>query len=152
MMRKISAIVLMAFFLMTAGNAFAGPGKPNFSPSVYADGVAWGTKGTTPLPAPNNSNLDSFDILYVFPNGAVGQLPVSDAGPGNPFYNGGRWFTHTALWNEEGINAHDPLPVLKSYGDVMVYYDLGHLDIYPGSPPDGPPEYFQCPLLPVKMW
>ena len=152
MTRKIFFLALLAFFLLTVGYALAGPGKPNFSPSVYADGIAWGTKGTTELPAPNDHNIQSYDILYVFTNGADGQLPVSDAGPRNPFYNGGRWFTHTAMWTEEGMIAHDPLPILKSYDDVMLHYDLEHLDIWQGSPPGGPPDYFQCPLLPVKEW
>lgn len=152
MNRKIIITLLVPLFLALAGYTFAAAGQPNFTPSVYADGIAWGTKGTTPLPPPTTNNLQSFDILYVITNGADGQLPVSDAGPGNPFYNGGRWFTHTAMWTEDGIIAHDPLPVLKSYEDIMYHYDLGHLDIYPGSPPDGPPEYFQCPLLPVKSW
>ena len=151
MTKKILSAVFLVFFLLTCGYAIAGPGKPNFSPSVYADGIAWGTKGTTDLPAPNDHNMQSYDILYVITNGADGQLPVSDAGPRNPFYNGGRWFTHTAMWTPEGMMAHDPLPVLKSYEDVMLHYDLGHLDIWPGSP-GGPPDYFQCPLLPVKEW
>ena len=149
--KKILLLSVLAFFFITCGYALAGPGKPNFSPSVYADGIAWGTKGTTDLPAPNEHNMQAYDILYVFTNGAAGQLPVSDAGPRNPFYNGGRWFTHTVMWNGDGMGAHDPLPVLKSYEDIMLYYGLGHLDIWPGSP-GGPPDYFQCPLLPVKEW
>ena len=152
MIRQIMVTTLMVCVLIVSGNALAGAGKPNFSPSIYADGIAWGTKATTPLPAPNDNNLQSFDILYVIINGAAGQLPVSDAGPGNQFYNGGRWFTHTALWTEDGLIENDPLPILKSYDDIMFFYDLGHLDIYSGSPQGGPPEFFQCPLLPVKMW
>jgi hypothetical protein len=145
----ISALALVMLF---TGLALADRGKPNFTPSVYADGVAWGTKGTTDLPPPNEHNVQSFDILYVFTNGAEGQLPVSDASPRNPNYNGGRWFTHTVEWNEAGMIAHDPLPILRSYEDIMTHYDLGHLDIFVGSPVGGPPAYFQCPLLPVKEW
>ena len=152
MIKKIAIMTMATFFLLAVGCAFAGPGKPNFSPSVYADGVAWGTKATTTIPAPNAHNLQSYDILYVITNGAERQLPVSDAGPGNRLYNGGRWFTHTAMWTPDGMMAHDPLPVLKSYEDIMFHSDLGHLDISPGSPEGGPPDYFQCPLLPVKMW
>ena len=143
--------MVLAFFLLTAGYAIAAPGQPNFGPSIYADGIAWGTKGTTKLPAPNDKNLQSYDIIYIFTNGADGQLPISDAGPRNPNYNGGRWFAHTAEWNEAGLLALDPLPVLKSYEDIMYYNDLDYLDIWPGHPA-GPPDYFQCPLLPVKEW
>lgn len=145
-------MTILTSLLLTATAAIAAQGKPNFTPSVYGDGVAWGTKATTSLPAPNDHNLQSYDILYVFTNGAVGQLPVSDAAPRNPNYNGGRWFTHTAMWTEVGFMTHDPLPILKSYEEIMVHYDLGHIDIDPGSPPGGPPPYFQCPLLPVKSW
>lgn len=145
MRQKIITAVSLTIFLLAAGYVMAGPGKPNFGPAIYADGIAWGTKGTTDLPAPNDHNIKSFDILYIFTNGADGQLPVSDAGPRNPFYNGGRWFAHTATWN-----IADP-PVVKSYEDIMYYYDEGDLNIMPGHPAGGP-DYFQCPLLPVKFW
>ncbi len=152
MIKKLAILTMATLFLLTAGSVFAGKGKPNFTPSVYADGVVWGTKATTTIPAPNAHNLQSYDILYVITNGAEVQLPVSDAGPGNRLYNGGRWFTHTAMWTPDGMMAHDELPVLKSYEDIMFHHDLGHLDISPGSPAGGPPDFFQCPLLPVKMW
>jgi hypothetical protein len=139
-------MILAICFLTAAGNALAGPGKPNFGPAIYADGVAWGTKGTTPLPPPNEHNLQSYDILYIFTNGADGQLPVSDAGPGNPLYNGGRWYTHTVTW----INDPPEIFVLKSYEDIMTQYDQGYLMITPDPPGEG--TNFQCPLLPVKMW
>jgi len=133
---------------MLAGAAWAQ--MPNFSAAVYGDGAVWGTKGTTDLPAPKDRNVQSFDKLFVFVNGAPGQLPVSEAAPGNPNYNGGRWFTYTAMWTEAGMAAHDPLPVLMSYDDIQLHESLGHLVTAPGSPAGGPSPYFQCPLLPVK--
>jgi hypothetical protein len=42
------------------------------------------------------------------------------------------------------------VPVLMSYSDIQLQSDAGYLVITPGSFPDGPPVYFQCPLLPVK--
>lgn len=130
--------------------ALATAQQPNFSAAVYGDGEVWGTKGTTTLPAPRDSNAQSYDKLFVFVNGAPGQLPVSEAAPGNPDYNGGRWFTHTVMWTAAGLAAHAPLPVLMSYDDIRFHHQLGHLAIAPGSPAGGPPPYFQCPLLPVK--
>lgn len=130
--------------------ATAGAQQPNFGPAVYGDGEVWGTKGTTVLPSPGANNGQSFDKLFVFVNGAPGQLPVSEAAPGNPAYNGGRWATQTVLWTAAGLAAHDPLPVLMSYDDIQFHYNLGHLAIAPGSPVGGPAAYFQCPLLPVK--
>ena len=142
--------VLLSF--MIAATGFADRGKPNFGPSLYGDGDVWGTKSTTVLPAPNDHNLHSFDVLYVITNSnhPEGQLPVAEAAPGNPNYNGGRWFTHTVEWTAEGFMEHGIVPVLTSKDDIEAHASLGHLVITPGSFPDGPPVYFQCPLLPVK--
>ncbi len=122
-------------------------------PSLYGDGETWGTKGTTTLPAPREENRQSFDNLYVITNSnnPQGQLPVSEAAPGNTEYSGGRWFTHTVEWTAEGFQAHGIVPVLKSDSDIDHHQSLGHLVITPGSFPDGPPVYFQCPLLPTKQ-
>ena len=49
-----------------------------------------------------------------------------------------------------GMAAHDPLPVLMSYEEVALHESLGHLVIAAGSFAGGPPDYFQCPLLPVR--
>lgn len=155
MLRKslfVAVVLLLA--LVTALPAAAQPGKPNFSPAIYADGEVWGTKGLAPLPAPNENNRQSFDNLYVITNSnnPAGQLPVSEAGPGNPAFNGGRWFTHTVRWTAAGFADHGTVPVLMSEADIRLHASLGHLAITPGSPggPGAPPDYFECPLLPVK--
>lgn len=149
MSRRIT--VLLTALLLGAA-AHADPGQPNFMPSVWGDGQVWGTKGTTTLPAPTPANRQSFDALYVVTNSnnPQGQLPVSEAAPGNPDYNGGRWFTHTVEWTEAGFLAHGTVPILKSLVDIRHHEALGHLVITPGSFPGGPAVYFQCPLLPVK--
>ena len=152
MYKKISLFTVIIVFA-SIGIALALPGKPSFCPRIYGDGIAWGTKGTAFLNAPNDNNLQSYDILYLITNSnnAATQLPVSDAAPGNPNYNGGRWFSHTVTWTAAGFAAHGTVPILKSYADIMLHYNLGHLDIVPGSPdPDTTPDYFDCPLLPVK--
>jgi hypothetical protein len=153
MFRNISAVAFaLALVLAFAAPAAANPGKPNFGPAVYGDGQAWGTKGAAGLPAPGESNLQSFDKLFVVTNSnnPAGQLPVAEAAPGNPNYNGGRWFTHTVTWTQAGFSAYGTVPVLMSYADIMFHSGLGHLTIAPGSPAGGPPPYFECPLLPVK--
>jgi len=146
-LRNITVLSVL-LLLVTVAQAAA----PNFSERVYGDGVAWGTKGTTALPAPNEYNRQAFDALYVITNSnnPLGQLPVSEAAPGNPAYNGGRWFTHTVEWTAEGFMAYGIVPVLTSYEDIQIQQNAGYLVITPGSFPDGPPVYFQCPLLPVK--
>ena len=150
--KAILSLTLMVLVFMAATAGLANPGKPNFMPSLYGDGDVGGTKGTTVLPAPSDHNLHSFDVLYVITNSnnPDGQLPVAEAAPGNPDYNGGRWFTHTAEWTEGGFWHHGIVPVLTSEVDIEEHEGLGHLVITPGSFPNGPPVYFQCPLLPVK--
>lgn len=151
MYRKTTLLVLIVLLSLALVIPAAAAG-PSFGPEVYGDGTAWGTKGTTSLPAPNQNNLQSFDKLFVIrnSNNPAGQLPVSEAAPGNPNYNGGRWITYTVDWTESGFAAHGTVPVLTSYADVMFHESLGHLNIVQGSFDGGPPPYFQCPLLPVK--
>ena len=149
-MRRLLVAIPLVMILSLAGVLSANPGKPDFSPALYGDGEVWGTKGAAALPAPNGRNNQSFDKLFVFVNGAPGQLPVAEAAPRNRAYNGGRWFTHTAMWTTAGMTAHNPLPVLMSYEEIQLHEGLGHLAIAPGSPSGGPPAYFECPLLPVR--
>ncbi|MFN2155010.1 MAG: hypothetical protein ACK2UX_07220 [Anaerolineae bacterium] len=144
MFRRISSVLaVIVLGLLAAVPVFAAPGQPTFGAAIYADGVAWGTKGTTALPNPEGA-AGSFDKLYIFTNGATGQLAVSEAGPGNPSYNGGRWETWTAMWNSGA-----DVVVLKSEAEVMERVQNGDLSLHIGSP-DFHPDYFQCPLLPVK--
>ncbi len=138
MKKKMLALTLaLALLIVTVIPAFAA--GPNFGPAIYADGVAWGTKGNADLPAPNDHNRQSFDGLYKFTNGVAGQLPVSEAGPGNPSYNGGRWIEYFVTWNitppDDPITSFDQLDGFIQAGDVTV--------VESGN-------YFQCPLLPVK--
>ena len=144
--------LLLGLTALFSARALALPGSPNFGPALWGDGLLWGTKAAAPLPPPNPRNVQSFDALYVVTNSnnPNGQLPVAEAAPRNPDYNGGRWFTHTVMWTQAGFDAHGIVPVLTSYDEILFHEDLGHLAITPGSPPGGPMPYFECPLLPVK--
>ena len=118
---------------------------PSFGEAIYADGEVWSTKGLSDLPAPNDANDQSFDKIFVFSNGEEEQLPVAEAAPTNPDFNGGRWNAYSATWTQAGLDAHGtPLPVIESYAELMVHVDLGHIDLEPTG------RYFECPLLPVK--
>ena len=142
--------VLMTLLLAVTGTVWAQ--APNFGPAIYADGEVWGTKGLGELPAPNGRNNQSFDMLFMFVNGAPGQLAVSEAGPGNPYYNGGRWNAQTVMWTQQALDMYgsqDDLPVLMSYEDIHWHHMNGDLAIAAGNAGDGP-DYFLCPLLPVK--
>lgn len=141
-------LIPLALLLAMTGISLAHADAPNFGPAIYGDGEVWGTKGLGELPAPNGRNDQSFDKLFIFVNGAAGQLAVSEAAPGNPAFNGGRWSAQTVVWTAEGMAAHDMLPVLKSYSDIQLHLSLGHLAVGPGHPFGGP-DYFECPLLPV---
>jgi hypothetical protein len=132
MKKKLLALTLaLALLFVTVIPAFAA--GPNFGEAIYADGVAWGTKGNGPLPAPNEHNRQSFDGLYKFTNGVEGQLAVAEAAPGNPAYNGGRWIEYSVTFNgnPELVTSFAQLQTL----DVTIV-ETGN--------------YFQCPLLPVK--
>lgn len=146
--RKSISLVVSSILLALAGLASAAPGAPNFTAAIYGDGEVWGTKGTTQLPAPTANNVQSFDDLYVFTNannpGGV-QLPVSEAAPGNPNYNGGRWSVQSVTWTAAGFMAYGGYaPILTSEEDVMYNEQAGYLIIESAN------NYFQCPLLPVK--
>jgi hypothetical protein len=129
---RIASILALALLVATAVPAFAA--SPTFEPAIYADGVAWGTKGTTPLPAPTDHNAQSFDGLFGFSNGVEGQLPVSEAGPGNPAYNGGRWDLYTVTWQVTP-------ELVTSYAQLMALAEAGAVTI------ESAHSYFQCPLL-----
>ncbi len=137
MKNKLFVFLLVAALLIIAAvPAFAA--GPNFGPAIYADDEAWGTKGTTDLPAPNDHNRQSFDGLYKFPGGEIaGQLAVAEAAPGNPNYNGGRWIEYTVTWvgTPELVTSYAQLHALEQAGAVTIT-ETGN--------------YFQCPLLPVK--
>lgn len=149
------------FGVTTTGSAVAKEGQPDFSARVWGDGEPWGTKVTGEIKNPNENSLDKFFVITtkdgVTASLPDGQAPVSEAAPGNPDYNGGRWWTHVAAWTEAGETAHgDPLPLLTRYGpdtdpeSILFHANLGHIEIIEGSPSGGPPDYFRCPLLPVK--
>ena len=145
MLRRSSLITAVAALLLALVAVLpAAAQAPNFGPAIYADGKVWGTKGLGTLPQPNDNMLQSFDKLYVFGNSNNSdQLPVAEAAPGNPAYNGGRWWAQDVKWTDEFLEQ-GTVPLLKSYDDIMSQYNLGHLTITPTT------TFFECPLLPVK--
>jgi hypothetical protein len=146
---KSMALAVAMLSLALVQSAYAGPPEdnmnaPNFSPVIYGDGELWGTKVVTTLPAPNGHNDQSFDKFFVVTNGVGGQMPVAEAAPTNPDYNGGRWATYTVIWN---VAPEE----LTSYEDIAFHQGEGNLTVVAGSPAGGPPPYFECPLLPVYI-
>ena len=159
-LRGTGALAGTGLLGLSAAGSAAGQ-SPDFSPRLWGDGEQWGTKVTGTISNPNSHSLDK---LFVIANPVTGMLPdgtlpVSDSAPGNPDYNGGRWHTHVAAWTDAGIDAHgETPPLLTRYGpaddpeSILFHHDLGHIEITAGSPggEGAPPDYFRCPLLPVK--
>lgn len=142
-MRIRNIIISGLLLLVSATGAQAGE-APNFMPALYGDGEVWSTKFAAPLPEPRGQNQQSFDGLFIVLNGVEGQMPVSEAAPGNTAYNGGRWDVYQVMWI-------DGTPyLLTSYEDILYEESMGNLMIKHGTFPGGPPQYFLCPLLPVK--
>lgn len=116
--------------------------------SFWGDGVLWGSS-VTPAALPSDAPASSFDRFFVITNSnnPMGQFPVAEAAPGNPDYNGGRWVTYTVMWTAAAFADHGTVPVLTSLADIMFHAGIGHLTVTQGSPPGGPPPYFECPLI-----
>lgn len=140
-MRRIAVVgLVLAMVFAMAAPAFALPGKFSFQPGIYADGQAFNSRKVADLPAPNEHNLQSFDMLVGITNGVEGQLAVAEAGPGNPAYNGGRWYEVPATWN-----AGAEKTLITSYAQLMDEVVAGNLTI-----DDSSPSFLECPLVPVK--
>lgn len=139
------------------GTASARPGKPSFGPEIYGDGDPWGTKFTTVIPEPRNGGR-SLDVLAFVVSGPSQdgpplQLPVSEAAPGNPAYNGGRWVSKTVTVTDS--DRYDDVQPVTDYDTLLAEQAAGTFGPFLDGAPivDGEPlrpEYFQCPLLPVK--
>ena len=78
MVKKIFSLYFMVFCLLTAGVIVAVAGQPNFGPAIYADGVSWGTKGTTVLQSYE-------EIRYHYEEGNLDILPGHPFGGANYF-------------------------------------------------------------------
>jgi hypothetical protein len=140
-MRRIAVVgLVVAMLFALAVPAFALPGKFSFQPGIYADGQAYSSRKVADIPAPNGHNLQSFDMLVKITNGVEGQLAVAEAAPGNPAYNGGRWYEVPATWN-----AGAEKTLITSYAQLMEEVAAGHLTI-----DDSNPGFLVCPLVPVK--
>jgi hypothetical protein len=146
------AVAMLGASLVLSGAlapAAAAGASRMFSAGFWGDGQRWGTV-VAPALLPTTAPEHSFDKFLIVTNSntAGGQAPVVEAAPGNTEYNGGRWVTHTVTWTAAGFAFHGTVPLLMSYADVMFHAGLGHLTVARGSPAGGPPQYFECPLVP----
>jgi len=106
---------------------------PIVSGAIWADGELLATRPLGSLPY--NDNPQAFDHLYMI----EGQAAVSEAGPGNPAYNGGRWIPTP-------VDKTGTFPVgtiIRSYDDLMAAADQGWIVIGEGNTDST----FLCPLI-----
>jgi len=114
---------------------------------VYAEEALWKTTCGEVIEDPEM--YPDYDSLFVITNSNNPELqhPVAEIGPPRPDYDG-RWRTFTVRWTDSGLFAHEIVPIIDSYSDIIAHEGLGHMVIEPGRPQGGPPEYFSCTLVP----
>lgn len=100
-----------------AGSAMAdGAGPPGGT--FYAFDQAFNSV-ITPTSIPDRG---PFDTLYMFPD-CMGCAPVSDAAPGHPGYNGGRWRVVEAFGiTSQLTNAQDVVAQATSFNETGVRF------------------------------
>jgi hypothetical protein len=103
------AAAVLAAPATTAGNSLGPPGS-----TIYAFDEAFQTIATpTSLP-----DRGAFDTIYVFPDCAT-CASVSEAAPGHPGYNGGRWKVVQAFGiTTQLTNAEDVVAEASSLVDT----------------------------------
>lgn len=127
----LSAVLVLAFAAPALAAEGGVPGSPVKSGVIWADGTLFATIPQGDLPY--NGHDETYDHLYQVP----GQAPVSEAGPTNPDYNGGRWLPTPVTWETEPylIESAEELYEAEAAGDVTI----------------GTPNYAAtnlCPLIP----
>lgn len=117
---------------------------------VFAEETPWKSSECMELEEPTGYYRATFDSFFVVlgSNNPDPQYPVAEVGPLHPDYDG-RWRAFTATWTDAGRFAHETVPLLRSYRDIIAHEGLGHIEIEPGPPEgSGLPPYFSCTLEP----
>jgi hypothetical protein len=107
------AAAVLAAPATTAGNSLGPPGT-----TIYAFDQAYRTI-STPTSLPDRG---PFDTIYVFPDCAT-CASVSEAAPGHPGYNGGRWRVVEAHGiTSQLTNAEDVVAAASSLVDTGTHF------------------------------
>ncbi|MGH3083102.1 MAG: hypothetical protein ACRDNP_03410 [Gaiellaceae bacterium] len=108
-----AAALVFAVPALAAGNSLGPPGG-----TIYAFDVAYRTVAT-PTSLPDNGPTDT---IYVFPD-CASCASVSEAAPGSPGYNGGRWRVVQA-WGitSQLTNAHDVVAAASALTDTGIRF------------------------------
>jgi hypothetical protein len=149
-MRTRSLIIIAALslaVLWAAAPAYAG-GATRVPGAIWAGGELYDTIAT-PATFLQTPPAQSTDTLYNFGmSGLQGQRSVSEASPGDPTYNGGRWSLKMVVFTDAGRDLTDPDGdgivnfELVSQAEVLQQAAQGYLTILDTN------IYFECPLLP----
>jgi hypothetical protein len=134
------AILAGGLTLGVSATGTAAAAAPNFGAGFWGDDERWGTKAVTVLPEPMNK--DSLDKLFFIMHPDQ-DAPLSEAAPGNPDYNGGRWWSHTVTVDDASlidfpITSYEELQNLPSGAVTITEGEANH------------PDFFACPLLPYR--
>jgi hypothetical protein len=107
------AALTLALSAMAAGNSLGPPGG-----TIYAFDTAYRTVAT-PTSLPGNGPTDT---IYVFPD-CASCASVSEAAPGHPGYNGGRWRVVQA-WGitTQLTNAADVIAAASALTDTGIRF------------------------------
>jgi hypothetical protein len=145
--KLITSLAMYFLVLLIAPFAADAKGPLRASAAIWAHGELYGTVGTPAvfMDPPEGTT----DTLYNFQmSGLTGQRSISDAAPGDPDFNGGRWAVVPVTFTASGMAVHDPDGngevnfELTSADQVYEHVNLGHLVLGDTT------IYFECPLLP----
>jgi len=121
------AVGLLLGLLLTSATAFAQGGLPR--PETWVDGERFAGVVT---PATFDPASGNFDELYMCIDGTTfkdGVPLISESGPGDQDYNGGRWHVNVSTNCDSGADSVEDL-VLSDFQSTS--------------------NYFECPLLPRR--
>jgi hypothetical protein len=122
------SIGVLLGLLSTSAVAFA-QGGPLPRPETWVDGERFAGVVTPATFDPANGN---FDELYMCTDGSTfkdGVPLISDSGPGDPDYNGGRWHLNVSTNCDSTADSVEDL-------DLSAFQSTN--------------TYFECPLLPSR--
>ena len=144
----LNSIIVSVLSLFFVSSVFAAPAT-RVSGALWANDELFDTVLTdTSFHLPP---VQSTDVLYNFMmSGLRGQRSVSESGPGDRNFNGGRWSVKLVTFTDAGKAVHDPDGdgivnfELTNSDDVLTHQNLGHIAIMDTS------IYCECPLLKRK--
>lgn len=129
----LSVGLLVGLLVMSAVASAQGGPRPR--PMAWVDGERFGGVVTPATFNPANGN---FDELYMCPEGFKDGVPlISESGPGDQDYNGGRW--HLNVIKSSADCGPDGKYANADSDQALVLGDFESTDMY-----------FECPLLPRR--